>query len=132
MYFLLNLSQYVKSCGHFCQILGFFTMPAHQIWSSHVTQETNFEKFLCFSNSAFNIRKSSKVLAEKPSTSEVISQKPHGGGGGGGGKHPQCFRVKVAIVLHNLITQLFRPLQTQCRDTIAEKTDVSKGQYGKD
>ena len=24
MYFLLNLSHYVKSCGHFCQILAFF------------------------------------------------------------------------------------------------------------
>ena len=23
MYFLLNLSHYVKSCGHFCQILAF-------------------------------------------------------------------------------------------------------------
>ena len=44
--FLLNLSHYVKSCGHFCEILAFFTMPAHPIWSCHVTQEANFEKFL--------------------------------------------------------------------------------------
>ena len=28
MYFLLNLSHYVKSYGHLCQILTFFTMPA--------------------------------------------------------------------------------------------------------
>ena len=28
MYILLNLSHYVKSYGHFCQILAFFTMPA--------------------------------------------------------------------------------------------------------
>ena len=31
MYFLLNLSHYVKSCGHFCRILAFFLMPAYQI-----------------------------------------------------------------------------------------------------
>ena len=43
MYFLLNLSHYVKSCGHSCQILAFFTIPAHQLWSYHVTQEANFE-----------------------------------------------------------------------------------------
>ena len=24
MYFLLNVSHYVKSCGHFCKILAFF------------------------------------------------------------------------------------------------------------
>ena len=28
MYILLNLSHYVKSYGHLCQILAFFTMPA--------------------------------------------------------------------------------------------------------
>ena len=74
-----------KVVGIFVKFWHFFTMSAHQICSCHVTQETNFEKFLCFPNSAFNIRKSSKFLAEKPSTSEVISQKPHWGG------------VKVAI-----------------------------------
>ena len=38
--------------------------------------------------------KAAKFLVEKFSTSEVISQKPHGGGGG---KHPppSAFRVKV-------------------------------------
>ena len=46
MYFILNLSHYVKSCGHFGQILAFFTMPTHQIWSYHVTKEANFENFL--------------------------------------------------------------------------------------
>ena len=79
MYFLLNLGHYVKSYGHFRQILAFFTMPAHQIWSCHVTQEANFEKFLFCPNSAFNIRKSYKISIEKLSTSEVISQKPHWG-----------------------------------------------------
>ena len=58
----------------------FFTMPAHQIWSCHVIQEANFEKILFFPNSAFNIRKVTKFLVQKLSTSEVISKKPHGGG----------------------------------------------------
>ena len=57
---------------------GFYTMPAHQIWSCHVTQDANFEHILFFSNSTLNIRKSKKFLVEKLSTSEVISQKPHG------------------------------------------------------
>ena len=42
MYFLLNLSHYVKSYGHLCQFLAFFAMPALQIWPCHVTQEANF------------------------------------------------------------------------------------------
>ena len=61
MYFLLNLSHYVKSYGHLCQILAFFAMPALQIWLCHVTQEANFEKILLFPNSAFNIGKSCKI-----------------------------------------------------------------------
>ena len=77
MYFLLNLNNYVKSCGHFGQILAFFTMPAHQIWSYHETQEANFEKFLFSPNSTFNIRKSHKISGGKAPTSVVISQKPH-------------------------------------------------------
>ena len=60
MYFLLNLSHCVKSYGHLCQFLAFFTMPALQIWPCHVTQGANFEKNLFFPNSAFNIRKSYK------------------------------------------------------------------------
>ena len=40
-------------------------MPAHQIWSSHVIQEANFEKFLFCPNSTFNIRKSHKISGEK-------------------------------------------------------------------
>ena len=79
MYFLLNLSHYVKSYGHLCQILAFFKMPALQIWPCHVTQEGNFENILNFPNSAFNIWKYCKILVEKLSTSEVISQKPRGG-----------------------------------------------------
>ena len=65
MYFLLNLSHYVKSYGHLCQILAFFTMPALQIWPCHATQEANFENFLFFPNSAFNIGKSCKISSRK-------------------------------------------------------------------
>ena len=46
MYFLLNLSHYVKSYGHFCQILAFLRYPAHQIWSCYVIQEANFDTFI--------------------------------------------------------------------------------------
>ena len=59
--FLLNLSRFVKSYGHFCQILGILTMPAHLIWSSHVTEEVNLEKKLYCPNSAFNIKKSHQI-----------------------------------------------------------------------
>ena len=43
MYFLLNLSHYVKRYEHLCQILASFTMPALQIWPCHGIQEANFE-----------------------------------------------------------------------------------------
>ena len=79
LYFLLNLCYCVKSYGHFCQILAFFMMLAHQIWSCHMAQDANFENLLFCSNFVFNIRKSHKFLVEKLSTSEVISQKPHKG-----------------------------------------------------
>ena len=78
-----------KVMGIFVKFWLFFMMPAHQIWSCHVIQEANFEIFLFFPNSTFNIRKVTKFLVEKLSTSEVISQKSHGRGG----KHPpppQC------------------------------------------
>ena len=87
---LLNLSHFVKSYGHLCQFLAFFTMPALQIWSCHVTQEANLEKKIIFFLILHLILgKVTKFLMEKLSTSEVISQKPHGGGGGW--TIPQCF-----------------------------------------
>ena len=73
MYFVLNLSHYVKRYGHLCQILAFFTMPNLQIWPCHVTQE---EISLILH---LMLRKDAKFLLEKLSTSEVISQKPHEG-----------------------------------------------------
>ena len=79
MYFLLTLSYYVKSYGHLCQILAFFTMPALQIWPCHMTQEANFEKILLFPNSAFTIGKSCRISSRKALYLEVNSQKPHWG-----------------------------------------------------
>ena len=96
MYFLLNLSQYVKSYGHFCQTSAIFAMPAHQIWSCHVSQEANFENVLFCPNFTFNIRKSHKISSRKalyfrryqPKTSRR------------GGKHtPSDFRVKPLLRL---------------------------------
>ena len=63
--FLLNLSHYVKRYGHLCQILAFSTMPAHQIWSRHVTHEASFELLLFCSNSVFNIGESHKISSGK-------------------------------------------------------------------
>ena len=65
MYFLFNLSHYVKSYGHLCQTLAIFTVPAPQIWPCHVTQKANLEQILFFTNSAFNIRKSYKISSKK-------------------------------------------------------------------
>ena len=65
MYFLLNLSNYVKTYELLCRTLATFTISAPQIWPCHVTQEANFEKKLFFPNSAFNIRKSYKISGKK-------------------------------------------------------------------
>ena len=75
MYFLLNLSHYVKSYGHVCQILAFFTMPALQMWRCHVTQEANFEKILLLLILHLILGKAAEFLVENLSTSKVISQK---------------------------------------------------------
>ena len=87
MYFLLNLSHYVKVMGIYVKSWH-FTMPALQIWPCHVTQEGNFEKFYFFLI-LYLLRKVTKFVVEKLSTSEVISQNPHGEGGWK--TPPQCF-----------------------------------------
>ena len=79
MFFLLNLSHNVKSYGHLCQFLAFFTMLALQIWPCHVTQEAISKKFYFFLILYLILGKVTKFVVEKLSTSEVISQKPHGG-----------------------------------------------------
>ena len=60
-------------------------MPAHQIWSCHVTQDANFENFLFCPNFTFNIRKSHKISSGKAPYVRSYQQKPHWGGVG---KHP--------------------------------------------
>ena len=75
MYLLFNLSHYVKSCGHFCQILAFFYDARSPDMVMSRDPRSKFQKFLFCPNSAFNIRKVTKFLVEKFSTSEVISQK---------------------------------------------------------
>ena len=97
MYFLLNLSHYVKSYGHLCQILAFLTMPALQIWPSHVTQEANFEKNYFFLILHLILDKAAKSLAEKFSTAEVISQKPHVEST----PPPQCFNLGLTRLSNN-------------------------------
>ena len=76
--------------GLFCQILAFFAISAHQIWSCHLTLDANFEFFLFCPNSTFNIRKSHKIFSGKALYFRSYQQKPQEGGGGGGGEHPQC------------------------------------------
>ena len=93
MHFLLNLSHCVKIYGHFCSILAPFTMPAHQVWSCHVTQDPNFEHFFYFCpNSTFNIRKSHKISGGK--ALYFRSYPPKTPIGGGGDTPPSAFRIK--------------------------------------
>ena len=66
-----------KVLGIFVKILAFFTMPTHQIWSCHVTQEANFKNFYFVLILHLILRKVTKFPVGKLSTSEVIS-----------GKHP--------------------------------------------
>ena len=75
-------------------------MPAHQIWSCHVTQDANFENVLFCPNSTFNMRKSHKLSGGKALYFRSYQPKTSRGGGGGGGEgwnlHPSsAFRVKV-------------------------------------
>ena len=102
MYFLLNLNHCVKSYEHFCLILAFFTMPAHHIWSFHVTQDTNFDFLYFVLILHLILGKVTKFLVKKLSTSDVISQKTSQGWktpsslpvlGGGGGVNPSSCEI---------------------------------------
>ena len=88
MYFLLNLSHYVKSYGQLYQFLACFTMHALQIWPCHVTQEANFETILFFPNSAFNSRKRYKISSIKALYFRSYQPKTSRGGWK---TPPQCF-----------------------------------------
>ena len=56
-----------KFWAFFVKMLAFFTMPTDKIWSCHMIQEANFEHFLFFHNSTFNIKKSHKISNGKSS-----------------------------------------------------------------
>ena len=45
--------------------VNFFNDAPHQIWSCHVTQETDLETFSFCPSSTFNIRKSHKISSGK-------------------------------------------------------------------
>ena len=83
-----------KVMGIFVKFWHSFKMPAHQIWSCHVTQDVNFEKFYLVLILHLILGKVTKFVVENLSTSEVVSQKPHGVGVGGGKHPPVSFRVK--------------------------------------
>ena len=94
------MSHCVKSYGYFCQILALFH-TTHQIWSCHVTQDANFEKFLFCPNSTFNIRKSKKISIGKALYFRSYQPKPSRGGGNT--PFPSVFRVKsIPFKLPNL------------------------------
>ena len=107
MYFLLNLSHYVKSYGHLCQFLTFFTMPALQIWPCHVTQEANLKKILFFPNSALNIRKSYKISNGKDLY--YRSYQPKASRGGGGWKTPPSPVLLRLRVSHRILKFVSSP-----------------------
>ena len=95
MCFFIEFEPLCQKLWTFCQILALLTMSANQIWSCHVTQDANFENFVFFPNSTFNIRKVTKFPVKKLSSSEVISKNLTGGG-----KHPpppSAFRVNTLI-----------------------------------
>ena len=71
-----------KVMGIFVKFWHSFKMPAHQIWSCHVTQDVNFEKFYLVLILHLILGKVTKFVVENLSTSEVVSQKPRGVGGG--------------------------------------------------
>ena len=74
MYFLLNLSNYVKSYGHLCKILAFFYDARSPNMAMSRGQEVDqSKKFYFFLILHLILGKVVKFLAEKLSTSEVIS-----------------------------------------------------------
>ena len=87
MHLLLNVSNCVKSYGHFCQSSAIFTMSTHQ--TRHVTHIANFENFYFVLILHLMLGKVTEFLVEVLSTSEVISQKPP--------PSPSAFRVMDAL-----------------------------------
>ena len=82
-------------------------MPALQMWPCHVTQDANFYFFLILH---LILGKAAKFLAEKLSTSKVISQKPHGGGVEN--TPPSAFRLMGNVVCFAPAAMTDQGLQT--------------------
>ena len=79
MYFILNLSHYINSCGHFCQIFYDARSPNMVISRD---PRSKFRKFLFCPNSTFNIRKCHKISSEKALYFRSYQPKTSPGGGG--------------------------------------------------
>ena len=101
-----------KVLGILVKILAFLTMPTHQIWSCHVTQEANFENFLFFPNSTFNIKKSHKISSGKALYFKSCQQKTH---------PPSAFRIKILLTWNYRHTRnsfpRYAPLDQPPRET---------------
>ena len=84
MYFLLNLSHYVKSYGHLCQFLAFFYDVRSPNMAMSRDPRSKFRKNFIFPNFSFNIRKSYKISSRKalyfrsyqPKTSRGVENTP--------------------------------------------------------
>ena len=79
MYFLSNLSHCVKSYGYFCQVLVLFTIANSLNMVMSCDPISKFRKVNCYVFLIVHLilGKVTKVLVEKLSTSEGISQKPY-------------------------------------------------------
>ena len=80
MYFLLNLSHYIKSYGHLCQSLAIFydARSPNMAMSRNPRIKFRNKKLFFFLIPHLILGKAAIFLVEKFSTSEVISQNPHG------------------------------------------------------
>ena len=78
MYFLLNLSHYVKRYGHLCQILAFYDAHLQNVVISR-DPRSKFQFFYFVLILRLILGKLTKFLVEKLSTSEVMRQKPKRG-----------------------------------------------------
>ena len=91
MYFFIELEPLCQKLWAFLPNFVFFTMPACQIWSCHITQNANFENVLFCPNSTFNIGKVTKFLVESSLVQKLLG-KNFMGWGGGEHPHPQCLQ----------------------------------------
>ena len=96
MYFLLNLSHYVESCGHFPQILAFFYDACSLNMVISRDPRSKFRKFLFCPNSKFNIRKSHKISSGKALYFRSYQPKTSRRVGVENTPRPSAFRVKVS------------------------------------